>query len=93
MSRLSILLIHVYRATLGPLLGVVGGCRFEPTCSRYGEEAIRRFGARRGWWLAARRVARCHPFSEGGYDPVPEQYVGLREAWRLRRAQRPGRAS
>lgn len=70
-----IMLIRVYQVLLSPLLG--GHCRFEPSCSRYGVEAIRRYGAWRGGWMTARRVGRCHPFSEGGYDPVPyEQDLG-----------------
>jgi putative membrane protein insertion efficiency factor len=46
-------------------------CRFEPTCSVYAEQAIERFGACKGGYLAARRLLRCHPFSRGGLDPVP----------------------
>ncbi|HYS30095.1 MAG TPA: membrane protein insertion efficiency factor YidD, partial [Candidatus Limnocylindria bacterium] len=42
-----------------------------PTCSQYGYEAIQKYGWRRGWWMAARRIGRCHPFHEGGWDPVP----------------------
>jgi putative membrane protein insertion efficiency factor len=64
-----IALIWVYRVTLSPLIG--GHCRFEPSCSRYGLVAYRRHGPLRGTWLTARRIARCHPFSAGGYDPVP----------------------
>jgi putative membrane protein insertion efficiency factor len=63
------LLIEGYRLALSPLLG--GFCRYEPSCSRYGEEAIRRHGAARGLVLTLRRLARCHPFRPGGYDPVP----------------------
>ena len=61
--------IHTYRYTLGSLLG--GQCRYEPTCSAYGLEAIREWGAWRGAWMTARRIARCHPWAKGGFDPVP----------------------
>src|SRR3954469_4438597 len=69
MKLILIGLIHIYRWTLSPLLGP--SCRFEPSCSAYAEEAIRRHGAARGAWLALRRIARCHPFCRGGIDPVP----------------------
>jgi len=61
--------IRTYKLVLSPLLPP--SCRFEPTCSKYGEEAVRRFGAVRGASLAARRLLRCRPGCEGGYDPVP----------------------
>lgn len=64
-----IALIRVYQVTLSPFLG--GQCRYHPTCSRYGVEAIQTHGAWRGGWLTARRIARCHPFARGGYDPPP----------------------
>jgi hypothetical protein len=74
MTRLSLLVIRLYRVTLGPLFAVMSGCRFTPTCSEYGYSAIERFGWRRGWWLAVRRIGRCHPWGGSGYDPVPDEY-------------------
>ena len=68
-ARLLRGLVHVYRATLSPLLGP--SCRFEPSCSAYALEALERHGARRGIWLSLRRVLRCHPFHPAGFDPVP----------------------
>lgn len=62
--------IRVYQVTLSGLLA--GNCRFEPSCSMYGEEALRRHGALRGTWLTARRLVRCRPGGGYGYDPVPE---------------------
>jgi putative membrane protein insertion efficiency factor len=62
-------LILGYRRTLSPALGT--RCRYLPTCSEYAFEAIDVHGAARGTWLAARRLGRCHPMREGGYDPVP----------------------
>lgn len=64
-----VLLIRLYQVTLGPFMS--GQCRFHPTCSNYAIEALRTHGAARGTWLTARRLARCHPFHPGGYDPVP----------------------
>ena len=61
-------LIHLYRLTLSGWLG--GQCRFFPTCSHYAEDAIREHGALRGSLMAAWRIARCGPFTDGGYDPV-----------------------
>ncbi len=61
--------IRVYQLSVGILLR--GACRFEPSCSCYGGEAIRRHGAMRGLWLTVSRIARCHPFHPGGVDPVP----------------------
>ncbi len=66
---LLLLLIRAYRLALSPVLGPA--CRFEPSCSAYAEEALARFGAARGSYLAIRRILRCHPFSRAGVDPVP----------------------
>ncbi len=63
--------IRAYRRWLSPLIGA--HCRFHPTCSAYALEAVTRFGARRGSWLALRRIGRCHPWNPGGVDPVPER--------------------
>ena len=65
-----LLLLTVYRRLISPLLGP--RCRFVPTCSTYAVEAVQRHGALRGSWLTLKRLLRCHPFAEGGYDPVPE---------------------
>lgn len=67
--RFVLLLILGYQRALSPFLPP--SCRFEPSCSHYGYEAIERHGLLRGGWLAIRRVSRCHPFNPGGYDPVP----------------------
>jgi len=69
MARLLQLLIRAYQLLLSPFLG--GHCRFTPTCSQYAYQAIERHGALRGSWLAIKRIGRCHPFCDGGYDPVP----------------------
>ena len=61
--------IRLYRRWVSPL--TPPSCRFHPTCSAYGEEAVRRYGAARGGWLTVRRLLRCQPFCKGGYDPVP----------------------
>lgn len=64
-----LLLILGYQRAISPFLPP--SCRFEPSCSHYGYEAIQTHGLLRGGWLAIRRVSRCHPFNPGGYDPVP----------------------
>lgn len=61
--------IRFYRRAISPL--TPPSCRFQPTCSSYGLEAVERYGAARGSWLLIRRICRCHPFCRGGWDPVP----------------------
>jgi putative membrane protein insertion efficiency factor len=65
-------LLRLYKALISPWLPPA--CRFEPTCSVYAMEAIEIHGAWRGSWLALRRLLRCHPFTRGGFDPVPAPY-------------------
>ena len=69
-ARALIALVRVYRLLLSPWLG--NQCRFEPTCSAYAIGALGRHGALAGSYLAAARIARCHPWCEGGLDPVPQ---------------------
>ena len=61
-------MLRGYKRAISPMLPVV--CRYVPTCSEYALEAVDRYGALRGGWMALRRVLRCHPFVKGGYDPV-----------------------
>lgn len=68
-ARLLLLFITVYQRVISPLMPA--RCRFYPSCSAYGAEAIRVHGALKGSLLAARRVTKCHPFNPGGFDPVP----------------------
>ena len=69
MRSLLIGLLKAYRYAISPMLG--RNCRYHPSCSEYAIEAVQRYGALRGGWLALRRVGRCQPFKSGGYDPVP----------------------
>ena len=70
MKKLAFLLISIYQkfSALTP-----SRCRFYPTCSEYTKQAIERFGVFKGCWLGLKRICRCHPLNEGGYDPVPEK--------------------
>lgn len=70
MRRILMLLVRFYQVFLSPLKGGPT-CRFYPTCSQYAYEALSKYGAVKGSYLAVRRVLRCHPFHPGGYDPVP----------------------
>ena len=69
MKALALWLIRGYQYLLRPILGA--NCRFAPSCSEYAREAVEKYGALKGSWLAVRRILRCHPYHPGGYDPVP----------------------
>lgn len=70
MARALLSMIRFYRRAVSPMMPP--SCRFMPTCSAYAEEAVQRYGARRGGWIALKRLLRCHPFGRSGYDPVPD---------------------
>lgn len=69
MKWLGLAGIRLYQRTLGRILPP--SCRFTPSCSHYGYEAINKYGLLRGGWLTIKRIGRCHPWNPGGYDPVP----------------------
>jgi putative membrane protein insertion efficiency factor len=69
-ARALLFLLRAYQAMLSPLMP--SACKFYPTCSQYAHDAVARFGARRGAWLALKRLSRCRPFHAGGFDPVPD---------------------
>ncbi len=79
MKFLLIGFLRAYRLLISPLYGQV--CRYHPSCSAYALEAVQRHGALKGSWLGGRRVARCHPWAAGGYDPVPTRFT-----WRAARS-------
>jgi putative membrane protein insertion efficiency factor len=70
MQGLILLLLRAYRVAISPLIGP--RCRYYPSCSQYAQVAVERYGVARGSWLAVRRIARCHPWHPGGFDPVPD---------------------
>jgi putative membrane protein insertion efficiency factor len=69
MSRFIVLLIRGYQYLISPLMGQ--NCRYSPTCSEYARQAVVKYGVFKGLWLGMKRVLRCHPWHEGGYDPLP----------------------
>jgi putative membrane protein insertion efficiency factor len=69
MRRVLIALVRFYRRRISPLFPP--SCRFTPTCSAYALEALEKYGAAKGSWLALKRLLKCHPFHAGGHDPVP----------------------
>ncbi len=69
MKQIAVLLIRLYQLTISRVLP--SACRYTPTCSQYTLEAISKYGFFTGGWMGTRRIARCHPWHEGGYDPVP----------------------
>ncbi|OLS35815.1 membrane protein insertion efficiency factor YidD [Bacillus sp. MRMR6] len=73
LKKFFILVIRFYQTVISPIKPPT--CRFYPTCSHYGLEAVQRFGALRGGWLTLRRILKCHPFHSGGIDPVPEKKI------------------
>ena len=70
-KKIFISLIRFYQTVISPIKPPT--CRFYPTCSQYGLEAVQRFGAIKGGWLTIKRISKCHPFHPGGVDPVPEK--------------------
>lgn len=69
LAKLMLALIRFYQYAISPL--IPPRCRFTPTCSQYAVEAVQKYGALKGGWLAAKRIARCHPLGGCGHDPVP----------------------
>ena len=69
LTKVAILLIRFYKLAISPLLGPA--CRFTPTCSQYGIEALKKYGFFKGSWLTLKRIGRCHPWGGHGHDPVP----------------------
>lgn len=76
MKKIFILFIKFYQKFISPLFPAK--CRYYPTCSQYTLEAIQEYGAIKGTYLGIKRILRCHPFHEGGYDPVPKEKIKIR---------------
>lgn len=81
MKRAILHLIRLYQRYLSPDTGILkslwlvdSACRFQPTCSEYTYQAIERYGIMRGSWIGLKRILRCHPYSHGGWDPVPKKF-------------------
>lgn len=70
-SLILIVLVRFYQAAISPMLGA--NCRYTPTCSQYSIDAIKEWGAFKGFWLGIQRIAKCHPWGSSGYDPVPKK--------------------
>ncbi|MED3549039.1 membrane protein insertion efficiency factor YidD [Cytobacillus praedii] len=77
LKQLMIGIIRFYQIVISPLKPPT--CRFYPTCSHYGLESVKRFGALKGGWLAIKRIVKCHPFHPGGFDPVPEKALNKKD--------------
>jgi uncharacterized protein len=77
MQKIFIAIIRFYQTVVSPLKPPT--CRFYPTCSHYGLEAIKRFGPIKGGWLTIKRIGKCHPLHPGGLDPVPEEWPSKKE--------------
>lgn len=69
LSKLFILLIRFYQLSISPMLGQ--NCRYDPTCSQYAIEALKKYGVLKGGWLGIKRISSCHPWGGHGHDPVP----------------------
>jgi hypothetical protein len=69
MTRILLFLVKTYQYLISPMLGP--SCRYTPTCSEYAVQALKKYGALKGVWMSVKRVGRCHPWHDGGYDPLP----------------------
>lgn len=69
MTRILLFLVKTYQYLISPMFAP--SCRYTPTCSEYAVQALKKYGALKGFWLSMKRVGRCHPWHDGGYDPLP----------------------